>query len=128
MSISLRAKLRAKNPATNIAEALEAALPREFRGRRQRLAEHVRQRLDPQAVRRALVQRVSPAEHGQQIDHVLFGRLVDVEMLFRARSVKGITEEFLEGAHRNQRSRRHLTHAWHPFCGYKDPIDNSLLK
>jgi len=52
----------------------------------------LRQRFDAQALRRALVQRVGAGEHREQVDHVLLGLLVDIEMLMLARSVKRVTK------------------------------------
>ena len=92
----------------NVAETLQAALPRGGGRRLQRIGQHVGQRPDAQALRRALVQRIGAGEHGEQVDDVCFGLFVDVEMLMFARGVKRVTKEFAQGTDRYKRSRSRL--------------------
>ena len=99
MSINLRAKLRAKKSGDeqrHIAESLQGALPRDGRRRIQRVGQHVRERPDAQPVGGMLVEGVGARKHREQVDDVLFGLLVDVEMLMFARCVKCVTKKFAQ--------------------------------
>ena len=100
----------------DVAEALQRALARGGTRRLERFGQHVRQRPDAQALRRLLVQRVGAREHGEQVDDVLLGLLVDVEMLVLARFVKRVTKKFAQGTDRYQRPVSHSLHARHPFA------------
>src|SRR6202790_921937 len=108
------AREKSRDEQGDVAEALQAPLPRSGGRRLQRIRQHLRKRPDAQALRSALVQRVGAGEHGEQVDHVLLGLLVDIETLMLARGVKRVTKEFAQGTDRYERSR-HCLHAWHPF-------------
>jgi hypothetical protein len=87
------AREKSRDEQGDVAEALQAPLPRSGGRRLERIRQHLRQRSDAQALRRALVQRVGAGEHREQVDDVLLGLLVDIEMLMLARSVKRVTKE-----------------------------------
>src|SRR5260370_4304248 len=108
------AREKSRDEQGDVSEALQAPLPRSGCRRLERIRQHLRERPDAQALRRALVQRVGAGEHGEQVDHVLLGLLVDIEMLMLARGVKRVTKEFAQGTDRYERSGYSL-HAWHPF-------------
>ena len=113
MSIKLAceaAREESRDEQRNIAETLQAALPGARARRLERIGQHVCQRLDAQAIRGPLIQRIGARKHGEQIDDILFGLLVDVQMLVFARTVKRITKEFAQRTYRNQRSRRRRLH------------------
>ncbi len=122
------AREESRDEQRDIAEALQAPLPRGGGRRLERIGQHVRQRPDAQALRRALVQRVGAGEHGEQVDDVLFGLLVDVEMLVFARGVKRVTKEFAQGTNRYKSTRRRCLHTWHPSVARHHPIDNVTRK
>ncbi len=94
----------------DIAEPLQSALPRRGARRIQRLGEHVRERLDAQSIRSFFVQRIGARKHGEEVDDVLLGLFVDVEVLVFARCVKRVTEELAQGTDGYQRSIGHCLH------------------
>jgi hypothetical protein len=51
-------------------------------------------------------------EHGEQIDDVLLGLFVDIEMLMLAGGVKRVTKKFPQRTDRYHRPRRRRLHDW----------------
>jgi len=104
------AREKARDEQRHIAEALQRAMPRAGAGSFQGIRQHMRQRLDAQAVRRLFIERIGPRKHRQQIYDVLLGLLVDVQMLMFARGVKRVTKKFAQRTYRHQRSRSRRLH------------------
>ena len=73
------------------------------------------ERPDAQPIGGPFVQRVGARKHRQQVDHVLLGLLVDVQVLMLACGVKRVTKEFTQGADGYQSPIGHCLHARRPF-------------